>query len=117
MILISRWTDAAEGTRFGAFTFKKLFITDAQSEERSYAENKAVFVRSLERDAHALADYRVFVVAFIPEQMTYVPQAAALRIQFGSHDVGYSEEGRRKPSGERSRDADSRSGPLWLGKS
>ena len=76
--------DAAEGTRFGAFTYKELFITDAQSEERSYAENKAVFVRSLERDARAFEDYRVFVVAFVPEQLTYVPEAAALRIQIGS---------------------------------
>jgi hypothetical protein len=92
VILISRWTVAAEGTRFGALTYKKLFITDAQSKEPSYAENKAVFVRSLERNAHALGAYRVFVVASIPEQLTNVPQAAALRIQFGLYDVGTPRE-------------------------
>jgi peptidoglycan/LPS O-acetylase OafA/YrhL len=92
VILISRWTAAAEGTRFGALTPKRLFITDAQSKERSYAENKAVIVRSLERNSRTLADYRVVLVAFIPEQLTNVTQSAALRIQFGWFDVGTPRE-------------------------
>jgi hypothetical protein len=88
LILISRWTSAAEGTRFGALTYKGLFITDAQSRERSYAENKAALIRGLERDARAFEGYKVFVVAFVPEQLTYVPEAAALRIQMGLNDMG-----------------------------
>jgi hypothetical protein len=47
-----------------------------------------VFVRSLERNARALAGYKVFIVAYIPEQLTNVPQAATLRLQLGINDVG-----------------------------
>jgi peptidoglycan/LPS O-acetylase OafA/YrhL len=87
IFLISRWTTAAEGSRFGAIKLDRLFITDAQSKERSYAENKAVFARALERDARVFAGYKVFIVAYIPEQLTNVPQAAALRVEYGRGEV------------------------------
>jgi peptidoglycan/LPS O-acetylase OafA/YrhL len=83
VILVSRWTVAVEGSRFGAIDWKDLFITDEESRAPSYAENKAVFARGLERNAKALMGYKIFVVAFVPEQLTLVPEAAALRVNLG----------------------------------
>jgi hypothetical protein len=83
VILISRWTVAAEGTRFSADHPDRLFIVDDQSKEQGYDENKAVFTRSLKRDANALAGYKVFVLGFVPEQLMYISQSGAMRTQLG----------------------------------
>jgi hypothetical protein len=86
VILIARWTAAVEGSRFGAIRIGGLFITDSESKTRSYAENKAVFHRSLSRTIDALSGRKVYVLAFLPEQSANVPQAAVLQKYFGSPD-------------------------------
>ncbi|HEY3797734.1 MAG TPA: acyltransferase family protein [Caulobacteraceae bacterium] len=82
VILVGRWSAAADASRFGAISWRNLFITDDQSRGASGAENMAVVARGLDRDAAALAGYRVAVVAYIPEQLANVPEAAAIRIQW-----------------------------------
>jgi SGNH domain (fused to AT3 domains) len=80
VILIARWTSAAEGTSAGA---EHMFITDQESVTRSYEENRRVFVRSLERTIRALSGRMVFVVLTIPEHFIDVPRIAALGQYFG----------------------------------
>jgi hypothetical protein len=88
VVLVSRWTTAAEGSRFGAINWKRLFITDDESKNRTYDENKLVFARSLRRSAEALRGYKVLILAFVPEQYVNVPEAVALRMEFGLEDLG-----------------------------
>jgi peptidoglycan/LPS O-acetylase OafA/YrhL len=83
VVLVSRWAAAAEASRFGATAWRNLFMTDAESRGPSDAENLAVFARSLDRDAAALRGYRVTMVAYIPEQLANVPEAGAVRAQWG----------------------------------
>jgi hypothetical protein len=75
VIIIARWTSAAEGTRFGG---RDMYITDDYSSVPSYDENKKVFVRSLERTIRALRGRTIFVVSTIPEHFVDVPRMAAL---------------------------------------
>lgn len=82
IVWVSRWTTALTGTRFGQFHQDDIFITDAQSQERSAAENKRVFLRALERTVAALGDRRITLVAHIPEQRYDVPRALAMKQQF-----------------------------------
>jgi peptidoglycan/LPS O-acetylase OafA/YrhL len=82
IIIVARWTSAAEGTRVGAFPAKDWYITDEFSLARSYDENKHVLVRALERTVLRLNGRRIFVVASIPEQRVDVPRTAALNRYF-----------------------------------
>jgi lysophospholipase L1-like esterase len=83
VVLVSRWTTAAEGRRFGAVGANGLFITDAETRRPGYAENRPVFIRGLARTVRSLGGRHVIVVAHIPEQRVNVPQAAALAAKYG----------------------------------
>jgi len=87
VIVVGRWTSAAEGSRFGATMASDWYITDDQSPRPSYAENKNVFVRGITRAVKALAGRNVFVVAAVPEQKVDVPRTAALARYLGRDDV------------------------------
>jgi hypothetical protein len=78
IILVGRWTSAAEGSRFGAEAAKDWFIVDRFSPDKGYAENRAVLARGIERTVTAFAGREVYVVADIPEQPFDVPQVEAL---------------------------------------
>jgi peptidoglycan/LPS O-acetylase OafA/YrhL len=78
IILIARWTSAAEGTRYGADASKGWFIADRDSTRSGYDENRAVFARAIARTARAFPGRSVYFVAYIPEQPFNVPQAEAL---------------------------------------
>lgn len=78
VILIGRWTSAAEGTRYGADASKGWFIADRDSKHIGYDENRAVFARGIARTVTAFPGRVVYVVAYIPEQPFNVPQAEAL---------------------------------------
>ena len=82
IVWVSRWTTALLGTRFGQFHQGNIFITDEQSREKSYAENRRVFVRSIERTVMALQGRQITLVAHIPEQQYDVPRALAMQHQF-----------------------------------
>jgi hypothetical protein len=86
VIVVGRWTSAAEGSRFGATMISDWYITDDQSPSVSYAENKNVFVRGMTRAIKALAGRRIFVVTAVPEQKVDVPRTAALA-RYLSRDV------------------------------
>ena len=91
VILIGRWTSAAEGSRFGATIPPDLFITDEFSLEANYAENKRVFVRAFQRTIEAIGPRKVFVVMSLPEQKIDVPRTAALNLYLGRKEaVGLS---------------------------
>jgi peptidoglycan/LPS O-acetylase OafA/YrhL len=83
VIVVGRWTSAAEGSRFGATMVSDWYITDDQSPSASYAENRNVFVRGMTRAISALAGRRVFVVTAVPEQKVDVPRTAALARYLG----------------------------------
>ena len=83
VIVVGRWTSAAEGSRFGATMVSDWYITDDQSPSASYAENKNVFVRGMTRAIKALAGRRIFVVTAVPEQKVNVPRTAALARYLG----------------------------------
>jgi peptidoglycan/LPS O-acetylase OafA/YrhL len=83
VIVVGRWTSAAEGSRFGATMVSDWYITDDQSPSASYAENKNVFIRGMTRAVNALAGRRVFVVTAVPEQKVDVPRTAALARYLG----------------------------------
>jgi peptidoglycan/LPS O-acetylase OafA/YrhL len=78
IVLVGRWTSAAEGSRFGAGVEKGWFIVDGLSAAPGYDENRAVFARAIERTVAALAGRDVYVVADIPEQSFNVPRVEAL---------------------------------------
>jgi peptidoglycan/LPS O-acetylase OafA/YrhL len=82
VVWVSRWTSALLGTRFGQFHQGNIFITDDQSLEKSYAENRRVFVRAIERTVAELEGRRITLVAHIPEQQYDVPRALAMKHQF-----------------------------------
>jgi peptidoglycan/LPS O-acetylase OafA/YrhL len=84
VLLIGRWTTAVEGYRIGSISLSNMYITDRESREASYAENRAVFARGLDRIASTLKDCRIFVLAHIPEQHVNVPMLAALEARFGA---------------------------------
>ena len=83
VILVGRWTTAALGTRFGASSGVDWFINDAASRERSYPENRRVFVRSLTRTVDLLQGRNVHIVASIPEQRIDPPRTLALCTYLG----------------------------------
>ena len=78
VVIIGRWTSAAEGTRVGAQKASNWFITDDGSTWPSYEENKKVFARALERTVLAFAGRKLFIVASVPEQKVDVPRVASL---------------------------------------
>ena len=78
VLIIGRWTSAAEGTRVGAQKLSNWFITDEESNRPSYEENKKVFVRALERTVLSLAGRKVFIVTSVPEQKVDIPRVASL---------------------------------------
>lgn len=88
VLLIARWPAAVEGSRFGAIKLDKLFITDANSMGASYEENIAVFRRGLSRALELLAGRNIFVLAYVPEQVANVPQAAILQRLWRVGDFG-----------------------------
>ena len=79
VILIGRWTAISEGTRFGADTMNKMYVSDDQTFTRSYNENRKVLERGLERDFAALSGRQVFITAFVPEQRVNVPRTMAMQ--------------------------------------
>jgi len=81
VILAARWALPAEGVRYKNESKKKIFITDDLSPEASLGENKAVFVRGLERTLKALrsAGRRVVIVGPVPEPGFNVPRALAMQ--------------------------------------
>jgi peptidoglycan/LPS O-acetylase OafA/YrhL len=82
VILVGRWSSIVLGTRFGSFS-QDLFVTDASSPGKSFAENANAFSRSMARTARAFSPRKLYVVAYLPEQAVDVPRAAALRRWFG----------------------------------
>src|SRR5439155_2958433 len=78
VVIIGRWTSAAEGTRVGAQKASNWFITDDGSTWPSYEENKKVFARALERTVLAFAGRKLFIVASVSEQKVDVPRVASL---------------------------------------
>lgn len=79
IILIGRWSTAVLGTRYGYGAGPSWFISDDETTRGlGPDENLDVLRRSLKRTLSALSSKRIFVVAYIPEQSVYVPQAAAL---------------------------------------
>ncbi len=88
VILIGRWTTFAEGTRFGVNNTSELFVTDDQSTEQGYAENKHVFERSLVRTLEAFNSRKIYLVAYIPEQPKNIPQTMGIKKLLGSTDYG-----------------------------
>ncbi len=78
VIIVDRWTTSVIGTRFGAWPQTEIFITDARSPERSYAENPRAVTRGLAATTQALAPRKVFLVGYLPEQAVDIPRAEAL---------------------------------------
>lgn len=90
VILIARWTSAAEGTRFGGLEAGEWMLSDSATKAMDRDETRRVFERSLRRFVAAFPNKKVFVVAYIPEQEFDVPTSAALRYergQFGQFGV------------------------------
>ncbi len=83
VVLVARWSAALLGTRFGQYQGHRWLLTDAQSTERSSAENQRVFVRGFERTLRAFDGKRVVVLAYVPEQRYDVPRALALSALWG----------------------------------
>lgn len=83
VILVGRWTTVSEGTRFGADKVMDMFISDDETSNMGYEENRRVLERGLKRTLKELSDRRVFITAFIPEQAVNVPRTMALRRYFG----------------------------------
>jgi len=83
VVLVGRWTSALLGDRFGQVRTQAWFVQDAQSTERSAAEDRRVFERSFDRLFAALQGRHVVVVAYVPEQRYDVPRALALSATFG----------------------------------
>jgi hypothetical protein len=83
IIVVGRWTSAAEGSRFGANMVRDWYIVDDESPSAGYAENRNVFVRGLTRVVDAFHGRKVFVVASVPEQKVDVPRVAALARYLG----------------------------------
>lgn len=81
VFLVSRWTSAVLGNRFGQIKGDEIFITDEYSLSPSYEENRRVFDRSLLRTLNILEGRRVSIVAFIPEQRYDIPRALSLSRQ------------------------------------
>ena len=79
MILVGRWTSAAEGSSYGAEMVSGWFIADKDTTEPGYGENHAVFARGIARTVAAFPrTQRRHPCAYIPEQPFNVPQAEAL---------------------------------------
>jgi len=83
VILIARWTSAAEGTRFGGLEAGEWMLSDSASKTLDHDETRRVFERSLRRFVAAFPTKKIFVVAYIPEQEFDVPTSAALRYEHG----------------------------------
>jgi len=83
VVLIGRWTSAALGTRFGETVDDGWFVKDINSKSTSYGENRRVFERSVRRTVDLLAEKRVFIVSYIPEQRIDPPRALGLCTYLG----------------------------------
>jgi peptidoglycan/LPS O-acetylase OafA/YrhL len=93
VFIIGRWTTAILGMRFGYGEAPTWLIRDDQTAAVGVAENEAVVRRSLARTVEALAPKKIVIVAYIPEQKVYVPQAAALSELFDRKEpIGVSRE-------------------------
>jgi len=81
VILSARWALSAEGRRYKNESQRKILITDDASLGASLAENKAVFVRGLERSLKALsgAGKEVFLIGPVPEPGFHVPRSLAMQ--------------------------------------
>lgn len=89
VVVVGRWTRIVDGTRFGIVDMADVFITDADSTEQSFDENRRVFARALDRMSEMFADKTISVVAFFPEQQVNVAQAAFLLSEIGIEpDIG-----------------------------
>ena len=87
VFIVGRWTTAILGTRFGYGAGPTWFISDdASGADRGPQENVAVLYRALNRTLEALKPKRVVIVAYIPEQRFYIPQAAGLSRLFDLHE-------------------------------
>jgi peptidoglycan/LPS O-acetylase OafA/YrhL len=79
VILVGRWSTAVLGTRYGYGAGPSWFIADDQTTGAlGPEENLQVLRRGLQRTLSALHSKRIFIVAYVPEQKVFVPQAAAL---------------------------------------
>ena len=74
VLLVGRWTTAAEGVRFGSNKTASMFISDDQTAALGYSENRRVLTEGLKHTLEALASRQVFIGAFIPEQPVNVPR-------------------------------------------
>ncbi|WGF86652.1 acyltransferase family protein [Marinivivus vitaminiproducens] len=83
VLVIGRWTRIAEGTRFGFVEMADAFITDDQTQQPGYQENRRVFQRAIERMDTMFEGRRLVFVAYFPEQHVHVPQAALVDILAG----------------------------------
>jgi len=86
VVLVARWTAAYLGSRFGEKMETGWFLTDDQSRERTYEENKRVLQRAFIRTLDRLKGYDVVVIMGIPEHDRNVPRAAGLASRLGLPD-------------------------------
>jgi len=84
VLLASRWILTADGRRYLNEGGADAFVRDAQSQDVSVAENRAVFRRGLERTLAALheAGKRVVVIGPVPEVGFDVPTTLARNLWF-----------------------------------
>lgn len=78
VIIAARWAAAAYGTRSGATTASRMYVTDRISKEMSYEENRRVLPRALAETLRAIPSKQVQLLFGVPEQQHNVPRVAAL---------------------------------------
>ena len=83
VIVVARWSSAFEASRFGVDSRPNLFITDGENSELSVSTTREVVEGGLRRVLARLSGKRVYVVAFVPEQMYQVPRALGLDALLG----------------------------------
>jgi hypothetical protein len=91
VILIGRWALAAEAARYAGEQGSPAWLADDQSQEVSVAENRKVFVRSLNKTIDALVarKKRVWILASVPEIGFSVPLMLMRALEAGqSLDIG-----------------------------
>jgi peptidoglycan/LPS O-acetylase OafA/YrhL len=85
VILIGRWALLTEGARYLHEHGEPVYLSDSQSKERSFAENRRVFERGLSATVARLtaAGKRVWIMGPVPEVGWDVPGTLARGARFG----------------------------------
>jgi peptidoglycan/LPS O-acetylase OafA/YrhL len=85
IILVSRWSIYALGTRFGSETGPPVLIRDPETSQPSIVQNRAVFVRGFQRMLTALEglNREIVIVTQVPETEYDVPSTMARALLLG----------------------------------